>query len=682
MVRTIGPAVGAKAQLGYKEEGKWGYPNFPPTKFLDLTSEGVVSEYTNLISASLRSDRAVHKQRTGTETAGGDINFELAPQGYDTFIKHALGQKRTKRRDIAVVVLYEGADTDRFMTLTSAAISTTGTTVGDDFSINITDGMTVQQLLSAIRAETNFEAYAPWGDGTDGTSGGYYAQALATKLSAGHSLGASDFDSAALAKTAAGVTNLETFSDMFIAPDASSNGLTAFPIYFKYGVYEHVIDAAPTLPEGISIEIGRDVAAFNYYGAKVNTMSMTLNPGEIVTGTFNVMARGASTVSDPAVSGTNTGWAAPICALRYAGSQESAKVTFNMDGSTDSFYFEHGASASEVTTYHFTLLRPYITHDGYYFDTSILNGFLEFLEYESDYFAVSRKAGWDTYGASSTIADITETAITAIADLNITAAVSATIVPFVRGNYIGTDGGQSQTLYIDITTAGSTDGTAAFKGSWTGSSWSAATVIQNNVWADVLDENGIDTGFDVMWPEIVDLASGDTWTIETFKVANTGVVYATEDPYTGFQGAVTLDRGDGAGSVSQGVMGCTFTLNNNIFGDKFELGDRQRAAVVAQKRTTEGSLNMEFDDLDIYRMFVNGTAGDLSISMTSDEYINNSTTKYSMTLRFPNIKFSGTTPVAGGEDIITTDFPFNSLYDDVNDIPDLRITIVNGLNYV
>ena len=111
MVQTIGPAVGGKGQIGFKEESKWGYPVSPPNKFIEFTSESIVSEYTNLVSDAVRADRAVHKQRIGAESAGGDMNFEIAPEGFGTLFKHALGQRRTKRKDVAFILVYSGSDT-------------------------------------------------------------------------------------------------------------------------------------------------------------------------------------------------------------------------------------------------------------------------------------------------------------------------------------------------------------------------------------------------------------------------------------------------------------------------------------------------------------------------------------------------------------------------------------------
>jgi hypothetical protein len=684
MVTTVGPAVGSKAQIGFAEESKWGHPVSPPDTFIEFTGESVVSSFTNLVSAALRADRAVHKQRIGTETAGGDINFEVAPEGYGTILKHALGKKRTKRKDVAFVIVYEGADTDRVLTLTASALTSTGTTSGDDLDIAISDGMTLQELITAINAGTNHKCFAPWGDGTDTSSGGYFARSLANKdLAGGITLGSADYSTTVLAKTAASVTNLETFTSMPIAPDTNSEYKVFFPVNMKWGIYEHTIDAHSSLPEGLTLEIGRDIAAFNYYGAKVNSLAITANPGEIVTAVANMMCKGGSTVSDPVAAAANTGWSQPLFSLRYAGTQAAATFGIDTDGTRDMFFFSHGPALGELDTYHFTVRRDYFTHDGYFYKTSTIKGLMEFMEHESSYFSISRKGGYNPAALSSTIADNNNAALAAATSRTVYKAIDTGAVPLFRGNYIGADSGTSKTYYVKVSTGGACDGShAAFQGSDDNSNWSTATLITSGQWYDILDDDDIDTGFDIMFPENVTLVVSDLWTITTFKDENASVTYQTEDMFTGFQGAVTLNKGDGSGAVSQGVMGINFTINNNLYGDKFELGDRQRAALVPQRRSTEGSMTLEFDNLDIYRMFVNGIAGDLNITLTSDEYINSSSTKHSLAIRLPNIKYSGNTPNAAGEAIITTDFPFNALYDDTGSIPDVRITLINGNAYI
>ena len=651
MVQTFGPAVGSKGQIGYKEETKWGHPASPPNKFLEFLNESVVSEYTNLVSGSLRADRAIHKQRTGSEAAGGDISFEVGPEGYGTFLKHALGKKRTKRTDIAMILVYDGTDTDVTITVSSTTI----TSSNGDLSISLAQSH--QLIITAINAVGDWTAYCPWGNGTTG----YFPLAIDDKTSAVTTLGASDY-------TVSGnlTSKLETLSTVPIGA-SGANHLVFFPINFMYGIYEHTIDADPDIPQGMTLEIGRDIAAFNYYGGKINSLGMTLTPGEIVTGTTNMMFKGASTVGDPVVATGNSTVDFPAFDLKYAGSEATAVVDVDIDGTRDMFYFE---APNNTKIYHFSLERGYFDHDGYYWHTSTIGGLLEFLEYESGYFTVTRKRGVDGTIASQYLKDSGgEQSILSAVTFYIDGS-TVDYTPLFRGNYIGTDAGNSNTFYVKTDTSGS------FMGSSDNSNWSTATTIVYGEWLNILDDSDVDTGFDIMFPESVTNVIGDTWSFTTFKDENASVSYESEDPFTGFQGAVTLD------GSSQGVMGASFTLTNNLYGEKYELGDRQRAALVAQRRTVEGSLTLEFDDLDMYRKFVNGVAGDINIVLTSDEYINSSTTKHSLAIRMPEIKFSGTTPTVGGEDIIVTDFPFNSLYDDTAGIPDLRLTLTNGQAYI
>ena len=684
MVKTVGPAVGSKGQIGFKEESKWGYAALPPNKFLDFTSESIVSTYTSLESNALRADRGRHKQRIGTESAGGDINFEFAPEGFGTLLKHSLGQRLTKRKDVAFVMIYGGTDTNINITLSSSALTVT-TSGLDGFTKTIANGDTVQSLITYIDGTnaTNWTCFAPWGDGSDTTAGGYFARSLANKGAASSTLGASDWDSSALAKTVAGVFNLETFSDVHCGVDTGANSYIFFPINFKYGVYEHTIDAYSDLPQGITVEMGRDVAAFNYYGLKINTLAFTFNPGEIITGTAGIMCKGASTCGDPSANTLNTGWSIPVVNLRYAGSAASAKLQINNDSTQQFFLFEAGAVGTEEIIWDFSLERGYYDFDGHYWEVTTIGGLLEFLEYESDYFSVTRKGGISSTDLSTTIITEALVALASDSDTSVMQTTLATAVPLIRGNYIGTDAGESVTVTVEVSTGGSTDGTAAFYAKKTGDAgYSSATTITYNTWYNILDYNGVDTGFDIMFPDNVTLVLGDKWTFTSFKDENSSTSYETEDVLTGFQGAILFDKGDGAGAVSQAVMGANFTLTNNLYGDKFELGERQRAALVPQKRTTDGTLTLEFDDLDIYRMFTNGVAGSLTITVTSDEYVASSTTKYTAQFKFPNIKFSGTTPNVGGPDIIQTDFPFTSLYDDTNSIPDLRIVLTNSQSYI
>jgi hypothetical protein len=53
-----------------------------------------------------------------------------------------------------------------------------------------------------------------------------------------------------------------------------------------------------------------------------------------------------------------------------------------------------------------------------------------------------------------------------------------------------------------------------------------------------------------------------------------------------------------------------------------------------------------------------------------------------MVVRQPAIEINGTTPTNADKSIILTDFPYTALWDDTNNIPELRITIVSNVPYV
>ena len=72
-----GPAIGARGQIGFAQEGVWGKKQPAPNFFIEFTSEAMLSELGSLISASMRPDRADHKRISGVESAGGDVNFVL-----------------------------------------------------------------------------------------------------------------------------------------------------------------------------------------------------------------------------------------------------------------------------------------------------------------------------------------------------------------------------------------------------------------------------------------------------------------------------------------------------------------------------------------------------------------------------------------------------------------------------
>lgn len=675
MVTTVGPAVGAKAQFGFSEESKWGLPVSPPTNFFEFTSEGLVSEFTNLVSTALRADRAVHRQKIGTEAAGGDVAFEFAPEDLGTMLKHACGKRRTKRTDIALVIVYTGVSIDVVITVNAGGITSTGVDAAEvDLAIVFGASQTCDALITAIAATGagEWDAYACWGDG----STGYFP--VTDKTAAAVATGVADYGKTHVVSTAGSAGLLEHITAI-PCPISGADHKVFFPVNYKYGIFEHIIDTHPDIPEvaeGLTIEAGRDIAAFNYYGCKVNTFNLEATPGAIVTGSLNFMAKGASTCGDPVVvSDPLTGWQLPVVEFSYAGTSTSV-VQVGYNSTKDLFTMSVGGAV--LYSFSCAAGRGYHTLDGYYCYVSTIGGWIDFLTCCGE-FSLIHKRAVNYAGATTDIANLVATPITSTtrATFLMDAAKNAEAVPLFRGDYIGMDAGTSIDIHVKVDAS-----TTAFVSSADGgSTWRAdSTPVVTGAWHDILDANNIDTGFDVMFP-VAGLTTDDEWKIATFKDENPTASYGDLEQFIGAQGSVTLD------GYAQVVMGLTASINNNLFGDKYELGDKQRAALKEQQMAVEGTITVEFDDLDLYRKFVNGIAADMEFEFVSDQYITSSDgivsdQKYTMNLRFPNMKYNGTTPVAGGPEIIVTDFPFVALYGDTAGIPNARFTLINREPYV
>jgi len=130
------------------------------------------------------------------------------------------------------------------------------------------------------------------------------------------------------------------------------------------------------------------------------------------------------------------------------------------------------------------------------------------------------------------------------------------------------------------------------------------------------------------------------------------------NPLTFDEGVVTIDGN------TQEVAGFSLTVNNNLTEDKGALGSRYRVAIPRSGfRDVTGTLNLEFDNLDMYRRYTAGTETGLKLKFTSDDKIAGGTQAYELQIDCPRIVFTGTTPVVGGPDLIYYDMPFVALYD-------------------
>lgn len=124
-----------------------------------------------------------------------------------------------------------------------------------------------------------------------------------------------------------------------------------------------------------------------------------------------------------------------------------------------------------------------------------------------------------------------------------------------------------------------------------------------------------------------------------------------QDPFTGFEGKLTMD------GVEEEVLGITFTLNNNLAGDKYYLGSQDRGNLPEQDRSIEGTITLEFKNTNMYRKFLAGVSASLSI-----QFVRNSAERVKIT--FPKIEFGGRTPTSAGKEAIVIEVPFVALWHD------------------
>lgn len=658
----INPAVGAKGLIGYAQEGSWGSQTMNSRKYVDMLNEAMVSEIGALISGSLRSDRAVHKRIGGVEAAGGDINVELGPTGYGSWLKHALGSVTTTRLDDAIVVKVTGSVSTAILSIThvaglSTAFDLTITGGTGNFNADLTDATadTIGELMVLINNHADLTAYSPYSYRNDATP-------LTTLQSTDYS---ADADVA---------SSLEALSSVDLLAHADD----AWVVNRGWGVYSHQIDASEIIPEGCSILVGRDVAAFLYSGCRVNTLAVNAVPAEILGATFGWMAKGGTTASFPTAVAGNTGNEKNAFDIKYTGAGATCTLTI-VKG--DTFQIDSATGSEDILL---NIAEEYVDPDnGRVWAVHKLGGLLEFLKEKSYlWIDISPFADWEMPTTSLKVATA--------ADINLATAPtfnfdSADLVadPVLWGDYIGTDTGTAIKFYVKVHTTAGVPGTARLEFSTDGSTYYNNVLSSATEATEVRTGSGnVDTGFTVFFPDDTALIAGDVWTFESIYAVPTSPTYASDqDPFSGFEGALTIDN------VAQNIMGWTATLNNNLFGDKYHLGARTRGMLPAQQRSIEGSLTVEFDDLDLYRRFLNGTPADLSIVFSSilkvsNTAMGNSKTDFALTIRQPNIEFNGATPVVGGMEIITVDMPFVALWDDTNSLPDMRVVLVNDVGYL
>lgn len=127
---------------------------------------------------------------------------------------------------------------------------------------------------------------------------------------------------------------------------------------------------------------------------------------------------------------------------------------------------------------------------------------------------------------------------------------------------------------------------------------------------------------------------------------------AVNDPFSGFNGAVEID------GSTECVLTFDMTINNNLNTDQFCMGDRYRNSLPEGQRLVEGTITIELSDLQFYAKFRAGTSAALTIDF---DLLGDGTE--TMKIILPKIEFNGTTPTAGGPEVINQELPYTALWD-------------------
>lgn len=633
-------AIGARGQLSYGEETNWG-DAVPPTQRIEFKTESFNNEIGALLSEALDPSRGISKQIQGVSNISGDVAIEQNTEGYETLYKHALG-------DSVTINKCDGGIRARV----TSPYTSGGSTV-------TTDATDADWLTPAV----DTAIVAVYKDSTTGL------------LTVESSEVYTNISSGVFTLSASFSVNLPVGAWIFQANDHATEW---------QNVYTHYIEAARDLPAGITWEVGRDVAFFVYSGAKVNTVENTFTAQEILQGTFSFLGKaeyaGADLLNSEAIGSTTlelTNYTAQYSDIGYAFQDDGGSFTdFTTEANDDTtndvdiwpaapaqddaFYFgstsQFDSVGIDLTTQGVgtttTTVWEYWNGSAWTTLTFLSQGVDDFTEAVGYYInAFTPPSNWAT------------TAVDSVTAYWIRARQSAatpawTVIPLCRR------------LYLDMRLIGFAPAGTVQVGAENDITYTSITI-------DPVSETAQLNGVPATGAASLSVAHSAGEPVVPQVSWDTPADPPTTDPLSSFQAAVYID------GVAQEVLSATFTLNNNLYADKFQLGDRYRAGLPEQQRTVEGSINVEFDDMILYHKYINGTEAFFEIRCVDDsERIDTSAAAGREVYRqkhciFPVIKYTGTTPQIGGPDQITHDMPFTGLRDIANDMNELGIIFVN-----
>lgn len=126
------------------------------------------------------------------------------------------------------------------------------------------------------------------------------------------------------------------------------------------------------------------------------------------------------------------------------------------------------------------------------------------------------------------------------------------------------------------------------------------------------------------------------------------------------------------------VNSLTLTGNTGIATDRYRICStgNKREQVAAAMYEISGELTADFEDLDEYNYFVNGTTNQVVITWTdSDANGIESGFTYTTTVTLPVVRWDGATPAIDGPDIVDISMPFKVLADSAGALEPITIVV-------
>lgn len=634
-VCSSGPAVGSKAAIHIGQEVCWGQL-VRPTHLIDFTGESIQATENTIQSQGIRRDRAVHKLIRGTLDVGGDINGELSAQGFGKLIYNALGG---------------------YIKLEPNSIPGGGADGGKHARVNRVVPTTVAELL----ADTT-------GAPTEDLNRNHFLE-LAPET-------AVDFDNTTpLSDTVCfvykvGLNKTLTFE----------NNLDSGVSYYSFGGREVCTIAGLPTPAADPIH-GVAGCTILRLGQVLDENGNAIDPDVNLNG--GVLYAGQGRVRLPYLAAVKTGGSGTDVYLQPS--------TLTASGYTPAV--NHAVIVAP------TLVFPQFSLPA--LPSELSKGSWVFQWYQSG--AVDYSNVWTHYIEAA--ADIPE---------GLTIEVDRDAAIFV---YVGM---RVNTMTVDFPSQEIATVTFSFLGKEEYAMGvlaadvapGATSIVVNKVphfpdptlfptgsqtaLITIGEERGITYQTRVENPDgTVTLGGipalgdgailrqhlrGDNVDLKSSKtledIDTTPVIKGTKSPLTAFETKLFLD------GYFEEVLNANITFNNNLNGDKFGLGSRFRFGLVAEQRTVEANLNVEFDDGKLYKKFSEGDFFSLEfrcISEAGDSEIDTTEIFHQGYFFLPKCKFNGSTPNASDQSFIVHDMPATCVYDDDYDNPELVVILVNSL---